>query len=308
MSERQKPGRLGPLEAAGAYAYGDFFIQGRSRYRLPPERQEEFRQLEWAIIHGSPYPLRSMRERLYGTLPVIVRGVENIPTTGPFMFAANHYNQGVHRGNWGTPVIVDELARHLPDGDDRRISVVFTDSKDFVDSLETTVQAVDKSVAQALGMPIPIQRLMQPGIDYLRKGVEHALDNTAHTLGLLSARNPREIFRILHNGGIVGIYPTAEDEHTLKQGDRRAGRLFGMCARFNIPVEPVGIWHNPLRGEYHVNFGEARYYAGDRSFDDNDQLVVDAVMYDIAALLPQELRGVYKPKPFCLPQKDAAAD
>jgi 1-acyl-sn-glycerol-3-phosphate acyltransferase len=105
--------------------------------------------------------------------------------------------------------------------------------------------------------------------------------------------------RVLEHGQVLGIFPEGQRSQGagLRPAKTGAARL---ALDANCPLLPVAISGTqalfqgfPRRARVQVRFGSPIY----PSPDDTALALTDRVMFDLAALLPPELRGVYSQKP-----------
>lgn len=100
---------------------------------------------------------------------------------------------------------------------------------------------------------------------------------------------------VLHNGHLLAMFPegTRSKGRGLKPGKTGAARLALLC---NCPITPVGITGThrvfkdfPRRTPVRINIGEALFPEP----NETALALTERLMFNLAELLPPELRGVY---------------
>ena len=106
----------------------------------------------------------------------------------------------------------------------------------------------------------------------------------------------REALRILKDGGAVGVFPEGVIARSLVAAIPGSALL---AVRSGVPVVPAAVWgterihlHSLLRPpRVTVRYGPPRVLARVRG--QNGQELADALMREIAAMLPARYRGIY---------------
>ena len=105
--------------------------------------------------------------------------------------------------------------------------------------------------------------------------------------------------RWLKRGGPLVLCPESTTSKTLVRGRPEAGRLLWSLTKDGYPVWPVGLWHE--RDTLTLNFGNnidlansVKNGGGENCKINLGQKIADIVMSEIAKLLPEERRGVYR--------------
>lgn len=113
----------------------------------------------------------------------------------------------------------------------------------------------------------------------------------------------RKCLDALKNGWVLGIAPEGHRSLDGKLHRAQPGIAF-MATQANVPLQPIGQWGGMKdqpgtkrrgRKEFHMNVGRPFYFDahGERVNKDIRQAMADEMMYQIAKLLPEEMRGEY---------------
>jgi 1-acyl-sn-glycerol-3-phosphate acyltransferase len=193
-------------------------------------------------------------------LPLIARlrpeGVENVPTTGPVMLAPNHLA-------WADiPLVAYPMKRRVH----------------YMAKIELFEQPVLGGYITRLGA-FPVRR---------GEGDRESL---------------RVAERLLAEGKLVGVFPEGHrsDNHALIHAMPGVALI---AMRANAPVVPVAIWGSEdcFHGKYGpwaptvlVRYGEPMTLGepGKKRTGDDLKRATDEIMLRIAAMLPEQYRGVY---------------
>jgi hypothetical protein len=205
----------------------------------------------------------------------VVDGLEHIPSAGPFMLLANHYEgPGLWIG-WSAALLTDAVARVRP-------------------------------------APVPVHWLVIGAMDRGRvRGVKRWAPSTdwvfgrvAHAWSMVALPRPdappaaraTALRRLVHlvapppdgRGEPAGLFPEGEGDGFagLRPAAPGSGRLLALLARRGVPALPAAVWAE--EGRLHARFGPAW-----RADDGDDAALRAEAMHRIAALLPASMRGCY---------------
>lgn len=229
-----------------------------AEFRIADEKsRREFKAVIKAVEEGLPKskPLIKERWKTFSEFPTCLEGKDNL-TNPPFVIAANHYNRGRLQGLWQAPVMVEAIANIIDPKGDTRFRFIMNGHK----------------------------------FTNLSKGI---MSNFAKVCDGITTFQTREIIETLRNGDVLGIFPSAKPDLELNEMDQKAGSLFLIAGKRNIPIIPVGAWFDKRENIYRVNIGEPVVFGRTDCLLDN-QTIADAVGIKIANLLPENLRGYYQ--------------
>lgn len=229
-----------------------------AEFRIADENsRREFKTVIRAVEEGLPNsrPLAEERWKTFGEFPTGLEGEENL-VSPPFVIAANHYNRGRLQGLWQPPVMVEAITNIIDHSSKTRFRFIINGRK----------------------------------FTNFSNGI---MSNFAKVCDGITTFQTREIIETLINGDVLGIFPSAKPDLELNKMDQRAGNLFLLAGKRNIPVIPVGAWFDKQNRVYRVNFGKPVFFGQtDRLF--SNQTIADAVGIKIANLLPENFRGYYR--------------
>lgn len=213
----------------------------------------------WGMVYGGLALVRLLRAGWH------VEGVENFPSTGPVIVAANHIN-------WIDPPLIIAASP-------RRI--VFLAKEE----LETGVRG--KLLGKAVGWltikrGTPDRTALRGALDVLKRGWPLGIfpEGTRSSHGVLQAAHPGTAMLALWSGAPV-----------LPVG------VWGSYG-FRLPRDFLA------RPQFHIRYGTPMVLRdADFAGTGRDRLVAatDLIMQRIAALLPPEMRGVYADASACTP-------
>ncbi|MGC4108312.1 MAG: hypothetical protein QM753_18480 [Thermomicrobiales bacterium] len=210
--------------------------------------------------------------------PVII-GVENLPASGPVAFLPNHYERkdAVWVG-WGAMALTTAIFRHREPANLGNMHWVMTDT--WADCYIGPFHVDPRYLGWVLkGFGDIYGIIRMPA---------HDLPNHDQQRGR-SAAALLDIFDVLKKGDCVALHPEAGGFETLIQPPRGAGRVIAVLDRRKIPLVPVGVYEED--DHLVINIGQP-FEPG--TFDGlNDRQSADKAMLTIAALVPEQTRGVY---------------
>lgn len=113
----------------------------------------------------------------------------------------------------------------------------------------------------------------------------------------------RKCLEALKSGWVLGIAPEGHRSKDGKLQRAQPGIAF-IATQANVPLQPIAQWggmKDPAgsrrrgRKVFHMNVGRPFYFdsQGERVNKDMRQAMADEMMYQIAKLLPEEMRGEY---------------
>jgi 1-acyl-sn-glycerol-3-phosphate acyltransferase len=206
--------------------------------------------------------------------PPLVEGSEHIPHGGPFVLVANHYEgPGLWIG-WAAALLTDAVARVRSGPVPVHWLVIGTMDRGRVRGVKQFVPATGllfERVVEAWGM-VAMPRMDAP-----------AAARAAAIRGLR-----RTVAPPAGTGEPVGIFPEGEGDGFagLRAAVPGSGSLIALLARDGAPVLPAAVWWDGTR--LNARFGAVWQPCG------RDDAQVRAQMMDeIAALLPEHLRGPF---------------
>ena len=189
-----------------------------------------------------------------------VKGKENVPRKGPLIVVSNHLSNG------DPPVVTSTVPRRLA----------------WMTKAEWFKTPVIGWLFKMAGM-VPVRRF-EADLKALRKAQE-----------------------VLENGGALGMFPegTRSGPKGLQKGEPGSALI---ALRSGAPVQPMALWgteHVKLprallqRTHAHVRFGKPFVLKpqGSKVTREDIERGTETIMREIAALLPERLRGVYKTEP-----------
>lgn len=209
----------------------------------------------------------------------VIRGVENLPASGPIAFLPNHYERkdAVWVG-WGAMALTAAVARYRDPAKLGRMHWVMTDTwADCYIGPFHVNPCYFGWVLKGFGDIYGIIRMPA-----------HDMPNHDQQRGR-SAGALIEIFDALKAGDCVALHPEAGGFETLIQPPRGAGRVVAVLDRRKVPLIPVGVYEED--DHLVINIG-APFETG--AFDGlNDRQSADKTLLTIAALVPEHTRGEY---------------
>lgn len=301
----QQPKHLSQLEGTVLKTFVKF-LELRNPFEYPPHEPWDkiwFNKLVEETIQGNvggrPFVLE--KELSYAECVIELTGEENLPQSEPFIFVANHYKRGKHRGNWQAPAMAHAIASNIPNGLERHHRFLIEGKKEHLEQIEKKV----KASRLYNYLPDRLKNTVDLGLAKTRTLYEettsNVLLNLARTTDLfLTGRDTLSILTFLRKGGILGLYPTGTDELELNPILEEAAEFIALAGKFDIPVVPIGAYHIRSTGLYHLNIGEPRLYNPDNLRSKRDiQGIAHDIGIRIAKQLPAEpvnghyLRGYY---------------
>ena len=252
---------------------------------LPPQSYElpkpMLARAFWAFLRGKRRDTWTDASRAISTLQnkPVIHGLQHVPEQGPIVFLPNHYERkdAVWVG-WGAMALTEAVARARNVSRLGRMHWVMTDTwaDCFIGPFHVDPRYLGW-VLKGFGNIYGIIRMPA-----------HDLPNHT-TQRNRSARSLLEIFDYLKAGDCVAVHPEAGGFETLIQPPAGAGRVVSCLDRRNVTLIPVGIYEE--NDHLVVNFG-APIERG--TFDGlDDRASADTIMLRIAALVPEETRGVF---------------
>ena len=186
-----------------------------------------------------------------------VNGLENVPRQGPVVVVANH------QSGWDILILGIVLRRQVH----------------FMGKQELWHIPIAKHVFTWLGS-FPVRR------------------------GAVDRRALRQATQVLQEGRVLGIFPEGT-RHQEGMGDAKRGAAL-LALRASAPLLPVGLVNTPSirltwrfwqRPRVQVNIGQVFVPSEVEAVSRKERLdlVTDMIAQRIAALLPQERRGVWRP-------------
>ncbi len=225
--------------------------------------RRDFRQDAQACIANLKPPLR-------------VLGVENIPQHGPCVITVNHY----HRPGFGAQWFALAVAAVLP------VHIHWLITGEFID------WGKRYGLPGALGSRILLGRIARiydfmtmPPMPPRPRDVERRAASVRAVLEYVrAARDP-----------VLGLAPEGYDPpaEVLTRPAPGAGRFGLLLAKAGLKFFPVAAYE--MDGAFHLHFGEGyELTAGnDLSAGEKDTLAMEAIMKNIARLLPSGMRGEF---------------
>lgn len=243
-------------------------------YRIPLSR---LAQAGLFMLQGRPRSLGADFKWLTSDLPVspVVRGSDNIPTSGPYVVAANHYERpGLWMG-WSAMIVARTIYEHT--GERLRwiaISEWHQYRLGFVPVPPAITHWIFGRFFDTFGFISMAPAVA--GVQERRQGVRAALD-------------------AVKAGDAIGIFPEANIGATpaMIEAQPGSGSFVLAMSQRGASIIPLGLFevNRRLNAVFAppVDLSETH----DLSRADRDAAVRDKVMRAIAALLPEELRGFY---------------
>lgn len=238
----------------------------------------------WAFLRKKRRDTWSDASRAVRTLTnaPVIHGLQHVPEEGPIVFLPNHYERkdAVWVG-WGAMALTDAVARSRDISRLGRMHWVMTDT--WADCFIGPFHVNPKYLGWVLkGFGDIYGIIRMPA---------HDLPNHSSQRNR-SARSLLEIFDYLKAGDCVAVHPEAGGFETLIQPPAGAGRVISCLDRRNVTLIPVGIHEE--NDHLVVNFGAPIEHGIFDGLDDRTS--ADTIMLRIAALVPEETRGVYAEK------------
>jgi hypothetical protein len=235
----------------------------------------------WAFIRGKRRNTWTDASQAVRTLdnPPLVTGLENVPQHGPIVFLPNHYERkdAVWVG-WGAMGLTEAVAGARDLSRLGKMHWVMTDTwaDCFIGPFHVNPDYLGW-ILKGFGDIYGIVRMPA-----------HDLPNHASQRGR-SARSLLSIFEYLRAGDCVAVHPEAGGFETLIQPPPGAGRVITCLDRRDVPLIPVGIYEENDR--LVINIGRQIEQGTFIGLD--DRTAADHIMLKIAALVPEETRGLY---------------
>ncbi|KPK47339.1 MAG: hypothetical protein AMJ77_03430 [Dehalococcoidia bacterium SM23_28_2] len=225
-------------------------------------RRRSFLKDSRTVMAANPYPRQ-------------VRGLENVPSEGPFVLIANHYGrrglQTYHHAMFITTVI----AKHRPHAPNIRWVITsewYGYHLGVVPIPVWLIRWIFRRVANLYGLVVmPRQASLAVG----RAAV-------LRRLARLAQREP------------VGLMPEAGGSGTLREPLEGSGLFLRALSERGLPLVPAGVWEED--DTLVVRFGEPFALSADRkgSRQEQDRRAREQVMVAVGRLLPPAYWGYYE--------------
>lgn len=219
--------------------------------------------------------LHDCREISNGITPLpVIRGQENIPQRGPYLVTLNHYSRPGFLILWAAAVI----SAALPKSSIWLMTAAWTKRSGRLDRVITWLtHKIFKRVAECYSLVTMPAMPPAPG-----DAAERAL----------SIRRLMDKIRD-DPEAVVCIAPEGMDfpGGVLGRPHPGTGRLLSQMARQLKRILPVGVYEEA--GQLILHIGQLYVLEIPSERENVDQMVIDQVMRQIAALLPDELRGSF---------------
>lgn len=282
--EKDTPGRFAELSAEplnlieriGAFYYILAAQLPLKDHRIPLSANRHFLALVLDVSRGkTASSLPELRHKLFPNYKTQATGLENTPEKGIFVIASNHYPEGPLKGSWQTMAIADVVLRQMPNGN-RRLRFIIDSEKDSTGIFGDAVRS------------------------QFRKAQSNTLRNIAVALDCIPLNKTKAAIELFHQKNneneIIGIFPTGKAEFVFKTPAPEAvGSFFEIAGNYNIPVLPIGAWHDKEEKIFFINIGKPIVYKKDHKNRNSKQVTAKKVMFSIASLVPPEMRGIYTP-------------
>jgi len=249
------------------------------------ERREVYRfrislilRFIWAVLRGRT---RNLAADVEATLMAArpepqARNDQQIPSGGPFVLVANHYERSGLKVFWGGMLASHAVARRRTSQKSLRWLMTSEWYNFHLGPLPVPVWALRwlfRRIAQVYGLVI-VPRAAERGV-----GRAAAL---------------RTILNVVRDGGeAIGLFPEALGTGQLIEPMPGVGSFLFSLSNRGIPILPVGIFEE--EGRLIASFGPPFSIQVERSVEkgERDRLASQQVMVAIGRLLPRELWGAY---------------
>lgn len=214
------------------------------------------------VMASNPYPRR-------------YQGVEQVPSDGPFLLAANHYARpGLQPYHWAM-AITARLAQQRPD-----LPHIYW------------VMAGEWR-GRRLG-PLTIPPFV---FRWVFGRVARVHDLVALPVGsdasLKRAATLRRLLGLARQRRAIGLTPEGGGSGVLRASPPGTGLLLAALGSAGLPIVPAGVWEEGE--ELVISFGAPFHLSVPQGAprQERDRLALEQVMVAIARLLPEPYRGVY---------------
>ena len=243
------------------------------KYRLPPGLV--IKVLGGLIAGRRRNILLDSKQLIKGiSPPPVFRGQENILQRGPFLVTLNHYSRPGFLILWAAVAI----SAALPQPSIWLMTAAWTNHSAGIDQLRTRLtKSAFKRLADTYGLVT-----MPPMPPASSDAVERAL-----SIRRLMEKIKRD------SEAIVCIAPEGMDYPggVLGRPHPGTGKLLTQTARSLQWVLPVGVYEEA--GQLIVHFGKAYTLDIPNERENDDRVVINQIMRQIAALVPEEMRGPF---------------
>jgi hypothetical protein len=245
-----------------------------SRYQFPLPR---LLRIVLAVVRASPRSLGGdAAAGLRGTTPSpVARHTHYLPTAGPFVVVGNHYERPGLWAGWGA-MIVSAAVRETSD-EPRDVHWLMT----------------DELLDVRLGPVRVPRRWIRAGFARFARVYGFGLVSAREAGAVGGAGGPRAAARYLMASAPVGVLPEGTASIALCEARPGVGTFLHWLTRAGIPLVPVGIAERD--GVLTATFGppfQLPRVSGDKAA--KDHALRDALMVEIARLLPAEMWGHYQ--------------
>jgi len=242
---------------------------------LSPHAQHYFSsRFAPAVCRGEKLSLAETAENLLFGFEFVPNGSAEIPTEGPVVVVGNHWRNGPMRGMWEHGLI----SKVMRDIRDQEVHWLIQDRLEF---LRTGRE--------------------MPGTAYVNSLLAKTFDGVVITAPFKIERAKRKgrrdnfkfpvrAIRELRSGGVIGCYPEASTSESLIQAWEGSRVLVRGLSKLQPDTKVVPVGGFSKEKHLFLNFGQP-FLIGDAL--KSEARPQDVLMYQIATLLPRELRGYY---------------